>query len=82
MEEIYQAYPRHLGKGDALKAIKKALESIDDPTPVESLLAIVREYAESPAGQLGQYTPYPASWFNAKSYLDDPKEWEKTGVQR
>jgi hypothetical protein len=76
IETIYQAYPRKIGKGDALKAIKNALKRIDSETPAQDLLAIVKEFAQSPAGQKGDYTPYPASWFNAKRYLDDPDEWE------
>lgn len=77
VESIYQAYPRKIGRGDAVKAIKKALQSIDDETPVKSLLAIVRSYARSPAGNNGSFTPHPATWFNAKRYLDDPGEWER-----
>jgi hypothetical protein len=82
IEIIYQSYPRHIGKRKALTAIEAALKRIDDANSVERLLAIVQEYAASPAGQRGQFTPYPATWFNASSYLDDPAEWEQTGGQR
>lgn len=77
IERIYQAYPRKVGRGAALLAIRKALQSIDDPTPVESLLAIVEVYARSPAGNSEQFTPHPSTWFNQKRYLDNQKEWEK-----
>lgn len=77
IESIYERYPRKVAKDDALRAIKKALENLDDENPVNALRARVMEFAASPAGMKGQYVPYPASWFNAKHYLDDPKEWEK-----
>lgn len=77
IESIYWAYPRHVKPEPAKKAILKALESIESDDPVGDLLAIVKEYAESKAGNQGQHTPHPATWFNAKQYLDDPKEWDK-----
>jgi hypothetical protein len=77
IESIYQQYPRKIGKQPALKAIKKALENLDDENPVAALRARVIEFANSPAGQKGEFVPYPEKWFNKKRYLDDPKEWEK-----
>ena len=77
IESIYQEYPRKVGKGEALKAIQKALETIDADDPVTSLRARVIEFAESPAGHKGEFVPYPAKWFSKKRYLDDAKEWEK-----
>jgi|SRR5665213_2408442 len=77
--KIYQAYPRKIKPRPAFKAIEEALGRIDDPDPVGALLAIVKEYADSPAGNNGCFTPHPASWFNAGSYLDDPEEWQKVG---
>jgi hypothetical protein len=72
VEAIYQAYPRQIGKGDAIKAIEKALKGIDKPNPVQYLLAAVREFADSPAGKKGKFTPHPSTWFNAKQWLDEP----------
>jgi hypothetical protein len=77
IESIYQQYPRKTAKERALKAIKKALDNLDDENPVAALRARVIEFANSPAGRKGEFVPYPATWFNDKSYLDDPKEWEK-----
>lgn len=73
-EEIYWAYPRHVDKLNALKAIEKALKTTDFLT----LLHATQAFAASPAGQKGNFTPYPASWFNAGGYLTDPKEWYVT----
>lgn len=77
IESIYQQYPRKEAKGRALPAIKKALDNLDEEDPVNALRARVMMYAASPAGHKGQFVPLPASWFNDKRYLDDPKEWEK-----
>lgn len=77
IEAIYQQYPRKEAKGRALPAIKKALINLDGEDPVSALKARVMLFAKSPAGNKGQYVPLPASWFNDKRYLDDPKEWEK-----
>ena len=70
-ERIYNAYPRKVGKAASLKAISKALAS----TTEEFLYSQVVKFAESPAGQRGQYTPYPATWFNQERYNDDPSQW-------
>jgi hypothetical protein len=77
IESVYQQYPRKTAKAAALKAIKKALDNLDDENPVAALRGRVIEFANSPAGHKGEFVPYPATWFNAKQYLDDPKEWEK-----
>jgi hypothetical protein len=88
-EAIYKAYPRRVGKGDAIPAIKKALECIikgeyqgNEVTAEEAIAGLknrVIMFAQSAAGHKGAYTPHPASWFNKKRYLDDPKEWEDHG---
>lgn len=91
--EIYSAYPRKIGKPHALKAIEKAIyrlmsgkdkgspkdifSSMDDA--VVFLIQRVRMFARSPAGQNGQFTPHPATWFNQSRYTDDETEWSKDG---
>lgn len=82
LERIYQAYPRHVGKLKAMQAICKALERIarsaEAPAdPVAWLIARVQKFAQSPAGQAGEYTPYPSTWFNAGRYDDDPTTWNR-----
>lgn len=87
-EEIYEEYPRKLSKGSALRAIQKAQQRLVkgehgvemSPADANSLLLhCVKEWAKSPAGQQGGYTPYPATWFNGSRYLDDQAEWMKQG---
>lgn len=76
VEEIYSAYPKHVGKKSALKAIAKVLaeQSID----AETLLQKTKDYAAAvatwPSEKL-EYRPDPASWFNGGRYDDDPAEW-------
>jgi hypothetical protein len=88
---IYNAYPRHVAKRDALKAFDRALyrlefeEKNDIPpefwqissnvTIADFLLDRVRIFASSPAGKKGTYTPHPATWANQSRYLDDVSDW-------
>lgn len=82
---IYQAYPRHIAREAALKAIAQAVKRMvrdkDAPNDLEARRALWRAakaYSESPAGRNPdrQLIPHPATWFNRGSYMDDPKEWE------
>ena len=75
IEAIYQAYPRHVGKQAALKAITKALEHIG----YEELLAAVTEYAAAVSGAEKQYIPHPATWCNNRRWEDDREEWIREG---
>jgi len=85
VETLYQAYPRHVGKPTALKAIAAALkvEAVkkDLGLPFPALLDKVRLYARSRAAAIAKepeerkYTPHPATWFNQQRYKDDPAEW-------
>ena len=71
IEEIYQAYPKKVGKGQALKAVKAALKKI----PRAELLVKVVAYAESVADKKGtddwQFVPHPATWFNGERWGDE-----------
>lgn len=77
VEEVYAAYPRKVGKEDALKAIAKAAKKV----PLVMLLAKTQIYAEAtalwPPGDL-RFIPHPATWFNRGSYDDDPATWIRT----
>jgi uncharacterized protein YdaU (DUF1376 family) len=66
-EDIYLAYPRHVSKPQALKAITKALKKIG----AEDLLQKVREYKASCAGREPQFIPHPATWFNGERWNDE-----------
>ena len=75
IEAIYRAYPKHLGKQAALKAIEKALAHIS----YSELLAAVTEYAAAVSGADKQYIPYPATWHNNRRWEDDRSEWKDEG---
>lgn len=73
-EDIYQAYPKHVAKADAIKAIQKAMKKVEP----QRLLDAVTAYAKAVAGSDAQFIPYPASWFNSERYSDDPKTWGRS----
>lgn len=70
-EEIYNAYPRKIGRPAAIKAIKAALRCSDPQHVLERTLA----YAAARRGEDAQFTPHPATWFNQHRFNDDPKTW-------
>ncbi len=71
MLKIYDAYPKKLGRKDAIAAIEKALVKID----FEKLLGLVNQYAEAVKEKDFQFVPYPATWFNGEHFFDDPAMW-------
>lgn len=82
VEQIYQAYPRPIGKAAARKAIEKAMKEVrsrgDAPDDAGAwLLARTTTYAAArrrvPSEK--QFTPYPATWFNQGRYDDDAADW-------
>ncbi len=75
-EDIYQAYPRHVGRKDGLKAIGKALKGISP----ETLLDHVRTFAAAceQAGTDPRFIPHPATWFTGERWED--KELPRPGV--
>jgi DNA-binding transcriptional ArsR family regulator len=68
--EIYGAYPKKVGKPDALKAIKRALQK----KSFEYLLEKTKEYCDIRGGNLS-YVPNPSTWFNQERYDDSPSTW-------
>ncbi len=71
--EIYDAYPRHEKKPQAITAILKALKKF----PADFVLERTKLYATTRPAK-SRYTPLPASWFNAEQFNDDPSEWCRT----
>lgn len=67
---IYNAYPRKVGKADALKAIGKSLKKEE----YEFLLSKTKAFALTRKGEDPQYTPYPSTWFNREHYHDELTE--------
>lgn len=71
-EDIYQAYPKKVGKELALASIKKALRKISAPELLEATLA----YAAARKGEDTQFTCHPATWFNQGRFWDDRSTWK------
>jgi hypothetical protein len=77
LEGVYQAYPRHVGKAAALKAIRKAI--LGNGHDSAWMLERVKLYATARAGEDPDFTPNPATWFNRGSYDDDESAWKRNG---
>lgn len=77
-EKVYAAYPRHRGRGDALTAIRKALQEVG----FEVIHAGVKEYADAcrASGKEEQFIPYPAKWIRARSWEDDRRDWWRGAI--
>lgn len=84
--EIYDSYPRHIGRLSAFKAISKAIQRLKDGeyegvrlSEEQAICGLKNRaimFSQSSAGNRKNFTPHPATWFNRSSYLDNPKEWE------
>lgn len=70
--EIYNAYPKHVAREAALKAISKALKSIG----FDDLLQAVKDYSQAVAGSDKDLLPHPATWFNGGCWQDDRSTWK------
>lgn len=67
-ESIYQAYPRKVGKLQALKAIAKALKLAD----FDTLMGAVKRFADKAKAERTEerFIPHPSTWFNAGRWMD------------
>jgi hypothetical protein len=77
-EAIYQAYPRKVGKTDALKAIARVVKAGADP---QHLALRTQMYASAvsawPEAEK-RFVPHPSTWYARGSYDDDPKTWVRS----
>lgn len=83
--QIYEAYPIHVGKQAALRAISKAISKFaHDSRDPNILLDRVITYALAVAAWPAEYryaksgrdtVPHPATWFNEGRYDDDAAQW-------
>lgn len=88
--EVYDLYPRKVGKAAALKAIRYAYKQLaqrGELDPWKYLTERTRAYGESRVeahlqseGEI-RFTPHPATWFNQGRYDDDPAEWRLCHTQ-
>ena len=68
-EQFYQAYPRHVGKDDALKVWTKLAPG---PELVAEIMAGVERYAETVKDTDPKYVKHPGPWLNARRWEDEP----------
>jgi hypothetical protein len=83
-EVIYSEYPRRRDRRKALAQIEKALVRLERgesgkkmraDEAQQFLVEVTKNFARSPAGRRGIYTPYPGTWFCRAGYLDDQDDW-------
>jgi hypothetical protein len=67
-EEFWQAYPRKVGKVQAMRAFLKATEQ----TPAEWVIEGARRFGGDPNQPPVQFIPYPATWLNRGGWEDGP----------
>ncbi len=93
---IYSRYPRRVAQALALNAIGKAITLVakagttdahpdfegDEAAAAQWLGSRVDLYAQSAQARQPDKSkvPYPATWFNAGRYDDDPEEWRYVGT--
>ena len=75
-EEFYEAFPRRIGKGQALKAYRMAMHKTDAST----LLNGAKGYAKARQGEDKQFTKHPATWLNGMCWLDEPDRIPSSNV--
>lgn len=76
-ERIYKAYPKHVARVAALRAINNALKS--KVITYQALMAATEEYAKLVAHiTRGSFdwrrVPHAATWYNDQRWLDDPRD--------
>ncbi|MGN7962166.1 hypothetical protein [Brucella sp. 22210] len=67
-QQFWPAYPRRVGKGQALKAFRSARKQAE----LETILAGVRRYAADRQGENPEFTKHAATWLNGQCWTDEP----------
>jgi hypothetical protein len=73
VEDIFQEYPRRVGKAAAVRAINKALKKEN----YTFLMEKTKAFALDRRGKDPEFTPHPSTWFNREHYHDEPEENKK-----
>ncbi len=63
----WDAYPRKVGKGSAVKAYKAARKKTD----AETLVRTLRQQTPALSAKGVDFIPYPATWLNGERWLDE-----------
>lgn len=84
--DIYEAYPRHEGRGAALKAIEKAIKKVGDNalyTAVVAYAAAVKTWPPTARFTVSgsDTVPHAATWMNQERWTDDRQSWQRGAVK-
>lgn len=71
-DDFWQAYPKKRSKGQAERAWDKAIKHTDPTVLVHGAVEFAQWCIR--AKEERQFIPYPASWLNAKGWLDEREE--------
>lgn len=70
-DEFYRAYPRHVGKQDAIKAFGKLKP---DSELFDKIMRSLAEWKKCAQWQDSERIPYPSTWLNSRRFEDEPNE--------
>ena len=76
-EEWYKLYPRHVGRGRALKAYTAARKKTDHATLMAGAKLAIGRYRDTET----QFIPHPATWLSGEYWLDDQEAPSRTKEQ-
>ena len=68
-DRFYQAYPRHVGRQDALNTWRRLNP---DAELIPIIMAAVERYADSVQDTEPRFIKHPGPWLNAKRWEDEP----------
>lgn len=71
-EEIYECYPKKENKKEAIEAIVRAIKRGADSQFLRERTLL---YAKAVANKERRYIPFPATWYNAERFNNDPKSY-------
>lgn len=66
---FWEAYPRKVGKGQAVKAWKAAVRKVGE----DAILAGLQAHRVSLAAREPRFVPHPATWLNGERWADEPE---------
>lgn len=66
-DDFYQQFPRHEGRGHALKAYRGARKTVDSAKLLEGAVRARERYRDSDP----KFVPLPATWLHGQRWLDE-----------
>lgn len=73
---VYECYPRKVGRPAALKKIAKAIKGSGYDFVLQRCKLFAAAWADCPDNEK-QFIPHPSTWFNQERYNDDPETWKR-----